>query len=112
MPLSPAARARCIRHSLIVSYTDPWFAPDSETARLVEAEARREIAPGHELHGLGLTASARCSGCDSAVFRCSDETFAIVHLTGTAKAETPPWPTTTRLGSFLAVDLAMAQHQH
>jgi hypothetical protein len=50
------------RQSLTVSYTEPWFAPDAETARLVEAEARREIAPGHELHGLWV-------GRHGAVFR-------------------------------------------
>ena len=47
---------------------------------MFEQEAATEIAPGHELHGLALEAVAKCEGCDSVVFRASDDTFAIIHL--------------------------------
>lgn len=91
---------------------EPWYSPDEQDARLLEAEARREIAAGHELQGSDLVATARCAGCDNAVFRCSDDSFAMVHLTWSQQSETPPWPHTVRLGSFLAVELAMDQHEH
>jgi hypothetical protein len=91
---------------------DPWFRLEREQARALEREATTEIAAGHELYGLGLTAVAKCAGCDSVVFRASDDTFAIVHLSWTRKPDTPPWPQTTRLGGFIAVELAMDQHEH
>ncbi|WP_460627718.1 hypothetical protein [Intrasporangium mesophilum] len=85
---------------------------DGDRARALEDEAATEVAPGHELHGLALTAVAKCEGCDSVVYRASDGTFAIVHLSWTRKSETPPWPRTTRLGGFIAVENAMDQHEH
>ena len=73
---------------------------------------RREVAPGHVLHGIALNAVAKCDGCDDVVFRALDGRFAIVDLTWTLKPERPPWPQTTRLGSFIAVETAMDQHAH
>jgi hypothetical protein len=93
-------------------FRDPWFRPDAEHAHNFENEAHAEMAPGHELHGLALRAVAKCAGCDDVVFRASDDTFAIVHLTWAKKPETPPWPLTTRLGGFVAVETAMDQHEH
>ena len=93
-------------------FREPWFRPEGEAARALEREAATEIAAGHELHGLALTTLAKCEGCDSVVFRASDDTFAIVHLTWIRKPETPPWPDTTRLGGFIAVETAMDQHEH
>ncbi|TCN44361.1 hypothetical protein EV644_101504 [Kribbella orskensis] len=72
----------------------------------------KEIAPGHELHGLAPSAVAKCEGCDDVVFRASDDTFAIVHLAWTLKPETPLWPRTTRLGGFIVVEAAMDQQAH
>lgn len=89
-----------------------WRPVDGETARAFEDEAATEISLGHDLHGLALTALVRCDGCDSVVYRASDGTFAIVHLSWTRKPETPPWPRTTRLGGFIAVETAMDQHEH
>jgi hypothetical protein len=90
----------------------PWSRIDAEHGRTFENEAHAEVAPGHELHGLGLRAIAKCEGCDDAVFRVSDDTFAIVHLTWARKPEAPPWPLTSRLGGFIAVEAAMDQHEH
>jgi len=102
-------------HGVGVNYEDfrePWFRLEPEYARAFEREAEKEIAPGHELHGLALSALAKCEGCDDVVFRASDDTFAIVHLAWTLKPETPPWPQTRRLGSFIAVETVMDQHAH
>jgi hypothetical protein len=93
-------------------FREPWFRLEGESARTFEQEAATEIAAGHELHGLALTAVAKCEGCDSVVFRASDSTFAIVHLSWIRKPEAPPWPRTTRLGGFIAVEMAMDQHEH
>ena len=93
-------------------FREPWFRLEGDLAGTFEREASVEIAPGHELHGVGLTAIAKCEGCDSVVFRLADETFAIVHLSWNRKADTPPWPSTTRLGGFIAVEMAMNQHEH
>jgi hypothetical protein len=93
-------------------FPEPWFGLEPEHGHAFEREAQQEIAPGHELHGLGLRTVAKCEGCDDVVFRVSDDTFAIVHLSWTQKAESPPWPRTTRLGSFLAVESALDQNEH
>jgi hypothetical protein len=82
-----------------------------DAGQVFEREAAAEIAFGHELHGIALTGIAKCEGCDDVVFRASDDTFAIVHLSWTHKPDRPPWPRTTRLGSFIAVEAAMDQHQ-
>jgi len=98
-----------------VSSTDirePWFRQDHTHAHHFEREAAAEIAVGHELYGLGLTAIAKCGGCDDVVFRVADDTFAIVHLSWTSKPERLPWPPTTRLGGLIAVEAAMDQHEH
>ena len=93
-------------------FRQPWLQVDGDATRAFEDEAATEIASGHELHGLTLTAIAKCEGCDSVVYRASDGTFAIVHLSWTRKSETPPWPRTTRLGGFIAVETAIDQHEH
>jgi hypothetical protein len=93
-------------------FREPWFRPDAEHAQAFEREVSAEVAPGHELHGLTLHTVAKCEGCDDVVFRASDDTFAVVRLTWTRKQETPPWPRTTRLGGFIAVEAAMDQHEH
>jgi hypothetical protein len=93
-------------------FREPWFRLDAEHGRSFESEVRAEVASGHELHGLDLRAIAKCGGCDDVVFRASDDTFAIVHLTWARMPETPPWPLTSRLGGFIAVEAAMDQHDH
>lgn len=93
-------------------FPEPWSRLEGEAARAFEQEAATEIAAGHELHGLALAAIAKCEGCDSVVFRASDDTFAMAHLSWTRKPEAPPWPATTRLGGFIAVEVAMDHHDH
>lgn len=91
---------------------EPWTRPDPEHAQQLLAEARREIKPGHELAGVELAGCiARCSGCDDTVFRCSDDSFVVIHLSW-AENERPPWPDCTRAGSFIAIEPVMDQHEH
>ena len=93
-------------------FREPWLRLEVRQAQAFEREAEQEIAPDHDLHGLGLSAVAKCEGCDDVVIRASDETFAMVHLTWSRKPESPPWPRTKRLGSLLALEAAMDQHEH
>lgn len=86
---------------------------NDRTAQALEAEARAAIGPGHDLYGLELRAIAKCAGCDDVVFGLSDHGWAIVHLSWSrSRPESPPRPQAARLGSFLAVELAMDQHEH
>jgi len=93
-------------------FREPWRRAEDDSVGTFEDEAAAEIADGHELYGLALTAIAKCEGCDSVVYRASDGTFAIVLLSWTHQRETPPWPRTTRLGGFIALESAMDQHGH
>lgn len=86
-------------------FSQPWLRLEGDNARAFEQEATKEIASGHALHGLVLTAVAKCQVCDDVVLRASDGTFAIVHLTWTMKPDSPPRPHTSRLGGFIAVEL-------
>ena len=91
----------------------PWLRLSPERAAQLVREAVAEIGPGHELHGQALVAVAACRSCDDVLFRVDDESWAIVHLTWTArKPATPPWPHTERLGGYIAVEMAVDQHSH
>ncbi len=91
---------------------EPWFRPDAEQAAALLAEARGEISPGHELANVDqVECTAKCAGCDDAVFMCADGSFAVIHLSW-REDEQPPWPECTRAGSFLAIELVMDQHEH
>ena len=95
-----------------LSPQEPWYRPDDAQADGLLREAFREIGPDHELSGNRLRAIAKCAGCDDVIFGLDDGTFAIVHLTWTGRPESPPWPSTRRLGSFTALELAADQHGH
>jgi hypothetical protein len=58
-----------------------------------------------------LRAIAKCRACDDVVFACGDGTFAIVHLSYQPD-ERPPWPATSRISSYLGLELAMSLHEH
>ncbi|WP_332644120.1 hypothetical protein, partial [Aeromicrobium sp.] len=93
-------------------FREPWFRLGADQAATLADEVMAEVGPGHELYGLDLHAVAKCEGCDDVVFRASDDSFAIVHLTWASKSEDLPRPLTTRLGGFIAVEAAMDQHEH
>ena len=98
----------------MVSLPEPWTSAsefDDLGKRLV-AELERGVQPGHELAGRTVVPIAKCGGCDDAVFRLEDETWAIVHLTWSRRAESPPWPRTKLVSSFLAIEAAMTEHEH
>lgn len=108
------SRRRLDNRDLSKSDEEPvgWMSLSGNSARRFEKEATAEIARGHDLDGIDLTAVSTCPGCDDVLFRLADSSFAIVHLTWSGNRERPPWPQTTKLGGFVAVDLAIAQHEH
>lgn len=91
---------------------EPWLRPDPGRAAGLEREVAAEIGPGHELSGHRLTAIAKCGGCDSVAFQVDDGTFAIVHLTWGRHPEPAPWPSTQRLGGYVALETVVDAHQH
>jgi hypothetical protein len=82
----------------VIPLLDPWTAVADGDA--LEAELRREVAPGHALYGRGVRALARRTDCDEVLFALvgSDE-CAVVHLTWTGKAERAPLPFTATFPS-------------
>jgi hypothetical protein len=106
--LLPSTRAGGQRRSPIHGSILP-----SALRAALETEAKAEIADGHELSGLPVTAIARRGACDDVVF--SIETipvwFALVHLTWRQRPEQPPWPMTTRLTLPLSTSLEAHSHR-
>jgi hypothetical protein len=89
-------------------WLEPWW-PIAESgqdlANGFEEELRREVAPGHPLHGILVEAVGRHNGCDDVLFRLLDGTgrVAVVHLTWTqSPPEQPPWPVTEVFDSLEA----------
>jgi len=91
---------------------DPWVIVPSALRAAVEAEVKAEMADGHELSGLPVTAIARCGACDDVVFciETSPVWFALVHLTWRQRREQPPWPVTKRL--TLPLSASLGAHSH
>jgi hypothetical protein len=82
-------------------------------AALLVAELERELDAWHALRGRALQAIARCSGCDDVIFRLAeDDAFAIVHLTWSGRLEPAPFPRTTLLPTFMALELVAEAHRH
>jgi hypothetical protein len=92
-----------------VRLSEPGVSVDAEMARRLEAEARAEIAPCHELDGLSLGATAKCGACDHTVFEVSDGTSAVVHLSYT-RPDRPPCPLTTRCPDLSATEAVISEH--
>lgn len=107
----------------------PYVAVTSEQATAFEVEARHEIGRGHSLKGLHLTAVARCEACDNVVFKASNDTWAVVHLTWKGSGryssgstpgwlrrrltrESPPWPSTERFDSIESLMQDLGEDHH
>jgi hypothetical protein len=94
---------------------EPWIqiTADAAVGRHLVAELNRELATGHPIYGRQARAIAHCSGCDDVVFALEDNgTFALVHLTWSGRPGVPPWPHTTVLPTFVALDLVVSSHAH
>lgn len=89
---------------------DPWWVPGDEDLAALTLELNVEVARGHTLYGLAGTAVSRCAACDEAVFRLDEDRFAMVHLTWSERAETPPWPECSETGDDQLTRTAQRQH--
>lgn len=91
---------------------EPWFLAGAALRAALEAELRRELAPGHALFGATVAAVAKCGACDEAAFAVEGEPgahWARVHLTWTGHREVTPYP---RSEEFAALGSCVASHQH
>ncbi len=79
-----------------VDWLDPWEPLPTEGKAGLEAELKREVPPGHALHGQRCTALARRGDCDDVLFATGDGRLAIVHLTYQVETD-PCWPETVLL---------------
>ena len=61
--------------------------------RALEVELRRELSPGHILHGKTVVAKAVGNDPDDVVFQLEDGHFAAVHLTWKTESDVN-WPFT------------------
>lgn len=82
-----------------MKWLKPWYSirdnPNQVTA--MERELRRELSPGHPLHGLPVLAIGCREDNDDVLFLIEDDSgrVAMVHLTWTNRPpERPPWPAT------------------
>jgi hypothetical protein len=112
VPARVATHVNLVRVNPGLEPPEPWFRPDEQLATALVREARAEIGSDHELAGRELTAVVKCGSCDEVIFNVDDGTFALVHLTWARHPEPPPWPDTTRLGGFIALETAIDNHQH
>ena len=81
-------------------FVDPMvdLRSDAERARMVGAELRREVGPGHVLHGQRWEVVAEASPQDEVLVAAGELAF-LVHLTWTRQVEVSPWPTALRVDS-------------
>ena len=72
---------------------------EAAEAEQLRSELLRELSPGHVLHGIDLQVIARALPQDKVVVETADQRVALVHMTWSGHAESPPWPTTEILDS-------------
>jgi hypothetical protein len=83
-----------------MQWLHPWHAVGSlgpHLAAAFEEVLKREVAPGHPLHGVPVEAIGKRDASDDVLFRLLDGSgrVAVVHLTWTrTPPERPPWPGT------------------
>jgi len=80
---------------------DPWWdlrgdgVLEAQQRHALTAELAAELAQGHPLHGQALTVVAQSQASDDVLVAFAGAGWAIVHLTWSHKAESPPWPLAT-----------------
>src|SRR6478609_618660 len=80
-----------------------WFWPDADEAHSLHEELRRELPPGHMLHGLSISTFATRRGIDDVLFRHRDDPgrFTVIHLSRLGRTEiNAQHPTVEFDGSF------------
>jgi hypothetical protein len=72
---------------------------EAQEGEQLRAELLRELSAGHVLHGADLRVIARAVPQHEVVVETADGRVALVHVTWSGRAESPPWPTTELLNS-------------
>ncbi|HYH78306.1 MAG TPA: hypothetical protein VEX86_00865, partial [Longimicrobium sp.] len=101
-------------------WLSPWHAVEDLGPRFAGTFAevlRREVAPGHPLHGVPVEAIGKRDASDDVLFRLLDGSgrVAMVHLTWTSSPpERPPWPATALFASLeeWAADCMRYDHEN
>lgn len=77
-------------------FTDPLrdLRGDAEKANELRLELERELSPGHMLGGVHFQVIAQALPQDEVLVETDDGRIALVHMTWSGRAESPPWPTT------------------
>jgi hypothetical protein len=75
-----------------IEFLKPWEPFSSKQAQAFLRELEIELASGHGLHGVRLTALAHTGAADDALFQLKDGGVVQVHLTWSGRAERLPWP--------------------
>lgn len=72
-----------------VSLPPGWVYPDTDWAAALDTEFRRELPPGHLLHGRRIELVAARERTDDVLFRHPDEPgrFTVIHLTWLGREE-------------------------
>lgn len=85
-----------------MSWVAPWYRlDDAAVAAELGAQLGREVAAGHVLAGVAVTAIGRRDDCDDVLFRLADGRVAEVHLTWRRSRETEAhWPATAVFASW------------
>src|SRR5215472_494224 len=83
-----------------VGWLEPWSpVKNQQHAAWLERELKKEVVRGHVLFGRAAMAVAVRADQDDVLFQISDPTqLAVVHLTWAARADRPPWPSTSLQG--------------
>jgi hypothetical protein len=90
---------RRLNEGRFVKWLEPWYSIADDDAQVsgMERELRRELAPGHALFAVPVTAIGRRCDCDDVIYSIEDGTarVAVVHLTWNQNPpDPPPWPDT------------------
>ena len=95
-----------LRRALNRSLDDPdWITLGRLAAARLDRALRKEVGPGHKLHGRSLTALARSTASDDVLFADETGRLALVHLTHSGTHSGPDWPSTgfyASVADFLA----------
>ncbi|WP_239083442.1 hypothetical protein [Asanoa ishikariensis] len=94
-------------------FADPWWDLRGGEPAAVEqrsglkARLAIEVGVGHPLHGQDIDVVARSQASDDVVVSISGGGWAVVHLTWSRTAESPPWPRTTFYADSAALELGL-----
>lgn len=89
----PAIKA--LRRTLSRTLDDPdWVTVGRLAGARLDRALRKEVGPGHRLHGLTVTALARSTASDDVLFADESGRLALVHLSYSGAPGGPDWPAT------------------